>query len=214
VSDLDRAVQVAGSLEEIPDTRPGWLLALPHASDPAARYFRALYEIARVLEPKSILEIGTDRGWSAASMAAGSEGAHVVTIDINPESAEFVARLPIGGITALTLNSGVAFEHVRRFAPFDWAFVDGNHTFNQTFGEYALYRPLVRTGGLMLFDDLALDMAGDEMGVFWEMVVDRKERVDRLHHTGFGVCEVDHAVSLPPWEQVIASASEMMRARR
>jgi predicted O-methyltransferase YrrM len=213
VSDLDEAVRVARSLDEIPDTRPRWLLDLPHANDPAARYFRALYEIARALGPKAVLEIGTDRGWSAAAMAAGSEECRLVTLDINPESADFVARLPTRNITALTLNSGVAFEHVLRFAPFDWLFVDGNHTFNQAFGEYALYRPLVRDGGLILFDDVGLQMAGDEMGVLWEIIIDRKERLDHLHHTGFGICEVQKALTLPPWEDVIGRASEMMRAR-
>jgi predicted O-methyltransferase YrrM len=208
---LDTAVEVARNLAQLPDERPEWLKALPHANDQGAMYFRALYEWAHALQPKSILEIGTDRGWSAANIAAGALSSTVVTLDIRADSAGFVREFPVDNIVPITMNSSVAADHVVSFHPFDMLFVDGNHTFNQAYGEYVLYRPLMREGALILFDDLALDMDGDEMGVFWDHVLDRKERVDHLHHSGFGICEVSHGTQIPPWRAVIYEASRRIR---
>lgn len=211
MSHLDTAVEIAQGLDDFPDSRPAWLRAMPHATDPEAMYYRALYEWSVALQPTKILEIGTDRGWSAANIAAGSPLSTVVTLDILPQGADHVSALPIDNIVALTMNSSMAAEHVVGFAPFDMIFVDGNHTFNQAYGEYTTYRPFVRDGALILFDDLALDMAGDEMGVFWDHVLDRKRRLDELHHTGFGICEVDRAIQIPPWKEIIQEATRRIQ---
>lgn len=204
---LAKAVEISRALER-PDVRPDWLRVLPHAQDADSLYYRALFEWARSLAPGSILEIGTDRGWSAAHLAAGAPHAHIATMDLRLESAQWVAQLPVTNITSVTANSADA-SAVSKWAPFDMVFVDGNHTFNQAYGEYALYRPMTKVGGLILFDDLALDMKGDEMGVFWDLVVDEKVRLDHLHHTGFGICEVGER-HLPPWQSVIGEATRRM----
>ena len=207
MSTLDIATSIAHSLNEIEDTRPQWVKDLPHADDPSAMYYRALFEWARHFQPSRILEIGTDRGWSAAHFAAGAPGCTVITLDIRPESSDFILAFPIRNIIPITMSSATAVQHVMSFQPFDILYVDGNHTFNQAYGEYSSYRPLVRNGGLIMFDDLALDMRGDEMGVFWDHVLDRKARLDHLHHTGFGICEVDSSIVIPPWRNVIEEAT-------
>jgi predicted O-methyltransferase YrrM len=207
MTDLDDAITIARSLETIEDTRPEWLRRLPHADDPQALYYRALYEWTRKFQPARILEIGTDRGWSAAHMAAGAPHSSVVTLDIRPESADFVRALPIANIVPLTMSSSMAAQHVMSFHPFDMLYIDANHTFNEAYGEYTAYRPVLRDGALIVFDDLALDMLGDEMGVFWAHVLDPKARLDHLHHTGFGICQVNTSIHVPPWRDIIEGAT-------
>jgi len=207
MSALDIAVDVAHRLDEYPDTRPEWVQNLPYANDPDASYYRALFHWASTLLPARVLEVGTDRGWSAAHISAGSPGAAITTVDMRPESVVAVRSMPLSNVLPLTMKSCDAYVHVSSRGPFDMLFIDANHTFNDAYGEYSMFRPLVVDGGLILFDDVGLEMAGDEMGVFWDYVLDRKARLDHLHHTGFGICEVDHSVTIPPWRNVIEEAT-------
>lgn len=204
------------------DTRPLWLKEMPHACDPQARYYLYLYQlIARLGPPLDCVEIGTYIGTSAAHLAVrngeeGGRGGLVVTIDINPDAArQVLRRVPahdcLAQIATITDDSTYAWDRARvRCLGYDVLYVDGNHTFNQAYGEYYLYRQLLKPGGVMLFDDVGLQMATNEMEVFWDFVVDPKARLDYLHHTGFGIAVKDPAVEVLPWKAVIKEAERRM----
>lgn len=177
---------LSGELEE---TRPEWLRNLPHARDDDARYYRFFWELSKLCGPLNALEIGTDKGVAAAHLAGPHPGSHVVTIDHNPACKERVMELGQRNILPLTMDSTLAAQHdfVTRGAPYDVIFIDGNHTYNQATGEYALYRPFLREGGLMFFDDIDLRMETLEMQQFWREIEQPKLKLPKLHHTGFGV---------------------------
>lgn len=209
---LEKAVALATNLGE--DDRPESLKQLRDAMHPTCPYYLFLYKLMRELKPSSILEIGTYVGTSAAHLLVGTDNqatqATVVTIDINPDAARCVRELnlPIETITADSFNA------YQQFKPesFDVLYCDGWHDFNQTFAEYTYYRSLIKEGGLMIFDDVNLDMAGDEMNVFWACVTEPKVRLDHLHTTtGFGVVVKD---SHRPPMATQAAAQQLISARR
>ena len=210
VAELMRPNAAVGLLDE----RPPELRALRDADHPTCPYYRFLYAISHLFAPIDAIEIGTYVGTSAAHLAHGTAG-KVVTIDSNPDAKAQVDALGMANITAVTMDSTDAKEKWWD-ARFDVLFIDGNHTFNQAWGEYFLYRQLVLDGGLILFDDVNLEMDGDEMNVMWDLIPEPKHRADWLHATGFGIVQkVDKiSVSVPSWAQAMKIAKPMIEARR
>jgi len=212
--ELEKLVAAIAS-GRIPDDRPGWLLDMPSARDNTAYYYPFFYQLAK-RGPFKMLEIGTYLGTSSAHMAYGAKvgkGGQVYTIDVNPgatQCAEEVARAADLELTPVTGDALAIAKSFKPFGPFDILFIDSNHNFNQAYSEYVQYRPLVRDGGAIFFDDISLDMANCEMDVLWEFIVDPKRRLDPLHYTGFGVATKDPAVRPPSLNVVMADSMKRM----
>ena len=207
---LSDIVELAKALPSMEDRRPGWLRALARvAGDPP--YYRLLHEIGLRFRPRRVLEIGTYEGVSAAHLAA-DPGTLVVTVDVVPAATEKARAIGLQNVRAIAHDSVSLGAKISRgefpiAVPFDLLFVDGESNFNQAYGEYMAFRPLMAPGGVVLFDDIRLPMETREMDVFWDYVVDPKAELPGMHKTGFGACEVDPVRRLPPWEEVIGRAS-------
>ncbi|MBP2329140.1 O-methyltransferase [Kibdelosporangium banguiense] len=116
--------------------------------------------LARLLDARRILEIGTYTGYSTLCMArALPPDGRVVTCDINPKwpniGREFWNRAEVGdrvevriGDAAQTLRDLLA----EQAEPFDLVFVDADKAGYRNYFENAL--PLVRPGGLIVFDNV------------------------------------------------------------
>jgi predicted O-methyltransferase YrrM len=74
------------------------------------------------------------------------------------------------------------FADLKHLSPFDILFIDTDHTLEQATFEYATYAPLVRNGGIILFDDIHMN----DMTAFWNTITARKIELNHLHCTGFG----------------------------
>lgn len=214
VADLLRPNAAVG----LADERPPQLRALRDAEDPTCPYYRFLYAIATMFDPIDTIEIGTYVGTSAAHLAHRSrdlrDALSVVTIDSNPSAKEHVDRLGYRNIMSICEDSTLARKRFSWGSQFDVLFIDGNHTFNQAWGEYTLYRDLIRDFGLILVDDANLEMDGDEMNVFWECIPEPKARADWLHATGFGIVQKSNLITPPSFEQVSRIARPMIESRR
>ena len=167
-----------------PDGRPDWLKSIDR--DPTSVYYRFFYEFARTFCPKTTFEIGTCEGLSAAHLAAGNPEGTVITLDIKPEAKRLADALLIPNLVSIVCHSIEAPKRLKWIPPIDLLFVDGNHAFDDAYGEYVTYRPLVRDGGLIFFDDISIN---DDMQRLWNAVSDPKTVLDGLHYTGFGVAE-------------------------
>lgn len=194
---FEAACALAEDIIKLQDSRTSMLRSLRDAEHPTCPYYRFFQELIWHFSPIDVLEIGTFVGTSAAHFAWGNclnrrDGSslwgRVVTIDINPDAKRCVAELALSNIQPLTGDS-LGIDWFKE-PTFDVLFVDGEHTFNRAYQEYIFYRSLVRHGGLMIFDDVGLEMDGDEMNVFWDMIPEPKCRVDHLHpNVGFGLVE-------------------------
>jgi len=184
---FESAVFLGTSIELGADTRPQRLRDLRDAMHPTCPYYRFLYELGKQFGPLDVIEIGTYVGTSAAHFA--ESGGDVITIDINPDAKRQVDALGYPNIVAMTGDSLRVIE--KPFSErYDVLYIDGLHNFSQAHREYFHYRQLVREGGLMIFDDVNLEMDGDEMNVLWDAIPEPKHRLDHLHTTtGFGIVE-------------------------
>ena len=207
--DLDAIKQLAALITTIPDSRPEWLKALPSAMEEGitqfGRYYRFFWEIAKRWAPERVLEIGTYKGSSIAHFAAGNPKGKCVTVDIEADSARLASEFKLPNLLPITANSAEAVDRCKILSPYDILFIDGQHDFNHCYGEYVLYRPLVKQGGLIFFDDIHVH---PEMEVAWEYIIDPKAEINNLHWTGFGVCQVDLTKDVAPWTDVIGEATK------
>jgi len=207
---LDTIVRLSREMPSMPEERPARLRSLRDADQPGNLYYRLFHAMSMRSGPADVVEIGTFVGSSAAHLGA-NPAVRVLTIDCNPDASVRVAELGLPNVRAVTADSVAHADKLPRGRWIDLLFVDGNHTFNQAYGEYEAYRPLVKPGGLVFFDDIRLPMSTREMDVFWDHVVDPKAELEGMHHTGIGVCVVDPSVALPLWAEVIGAASRRFK---
>ncbi|MCJ8289490.1 MAG: class I SAM-dependent methyltransferase [Crocinitomicaceae bacterium] len=117
---------------------------------------RALSMISHMIQPKSILEIGTYTGYSALCMAEGmAEGGKIITLDKNEELEdlinEFVGRAGLSD--AIDFRIGDAMEIIPTLdEQFDLVFIDADKA---NYGNYYdLVIDKVPSGGYILLDNV------------------------------------------------------------
>lgn len=157
--------------ETVLDRRPG------QATDPKTQY--VLAELARLLAPADVLEIGTFFADTTRIVAAAIDQAasgHVTTID--PFGAhrvpEIIARWPENLRRRVTFrpDNSMSFFlyldeelHVKRGreAPFNLVFVDGHHAFDYAFFDLMRSSLFLRPGGVFVVDNT--EQAGPDAAI-------------------------------------------------
>lgn len=126
-----------------------------------------LYSVSEILKPENYLEIGVRRGRSMAVVAKAHPDVNIYGIDLwiphyagleNP-GPEFVKNnLKLFHRGNLNLISGNSHEEVPKLKKlkiqFDLVFVDGDHSFSGAFRDLINVAPLVKPGGVIVFDDI------------------------------------------------------------
>lgn len=187
---LEELYGLAEMVRNTPDPRPERLRRLQDEPSPNVLYYRFIYEIANRMRPAAMLETGTRLGHSAAQMASGCPEGKVVTLDIDPAAKERVLSLGFQNIVPVTRDTtlpGLASEVKSHFGSIDLLFLDSDHSYRVVSAEYKELEPLVREGGVIIFDDINLN---SEMKCFWSEIKGPKTSVWYLHTTcsaGFGV---------------------------
>lgn len=118
------------------------------------------------LRARWILEIGVAEGGSLALWArAAAPGAALIGIDPRI-SGEAERRIRSGmraeqGLLLLAMTSSEARGRVGEWLAgelLDFLFIDGAHDYEAVASDFDLYRPLVRSGGLIAFHDICPDL--------------------------------------------------------
>jgi predicted O-methyltransferase YrrM len=116
---------------------------------------RLLSILARSLDARRILEIGTAIGYGTLCLARGASAARIVTLELDPQRIEEArGYLERGGVAdRVEIVEGAALDLLPRLeGPFDLAFVDA---VKQEYRRYLdLLLPNLRVGGLILVDNL------------------------------------------------------------
>ncbi|GAP68696.1 predicted O-methyltransferase YrrM [Bacteroidales bacterium 6E] len=115
--------------------------------------------LARMIKPRSILEIGTFTGYSAICLARGLQsGGKLVTIEVNDELKGIAHKyFTLAGLDqVIDQRIGSALEVLQGLkGPFDLVFIDGD---KREYGDYyELTVPLVKPGGWILADNTLWD---------------------------------------------------------
>ncbi|MDH5631547.1 MAG: class I SAM-dependent methyltransferase [Gammaproteobacteria bacterium] len=154
----------------------------------------SLYDRVAELKPQRVLEIGTARGGTLYLwMQAASADAELASVDL-PDGdfggAYPLARVPFyqafprpnQKLTLLRTDSHLpeTLDKVKACfsAPvIDFAFIDGDHTYEGVKQDFETYAPLVRKGGLVAFHDILPRPAesGIKVDQFWNEIKNNYE---------------------------------------
>lgn len=117
-------------------------------------YCQSIYELAEFFKPRLGLEIGVRFGKSALATLLGSPEMKLIGVDPNPEFPVEEFLKDRVGYRFEFINEGSP-EVLKRFAPetFDWIYVDGRHDYDGVMIDFHASWPLLRPGGVMVFDD-------------------------------------------------------------
>lgn len=112
--------------------------------------------LAKLVEARRIIEIGTFGGYSAISMAeALPEDGYIVTCEIDPVAIKFAKRFfaesPLR--EKIVLKEGPALDTLVGLSGcFDMAFIDADK--ENYFNYYEVLLPMIRPGGLIVVDNV------------------------------------------------------------
>lgn len=191
---------LSDSLHTTPDDRPQWLKGMPYSSETKSHYHILLWEICRRYKPEYTIEIGIDKAGSTLALAAGNPAGAVISVDIDKPSCENAKKVALShSLVNLTVAENDSLKHCRELLQgidrkADLLFIDGAHDFKHAFAEYVEYRPLMKQGAIILFDDIH---ESKDMEAVWDKIVDPKVELPKAHWTGFGACKVDFSISAP-----------------
>ena len=112
--------------------------------------------LCKMINPISVLEIGTYTGYSTVCMAMGiSQNAHIHTIEINDELENIIIKyLEKAGVQSqITLHIGSAIDVIPQINEmFDLVFIDGD---KRQYPQYLdIIIPRLKTGGFIIADNI------------------------------------------------------------
>ena len=160
----------------------------------------SLYKAVCELDAKRILEVGTARGgtlylWTQAA----SPDATIVSVDLPggdfggaypacrvPFYSEFAREKQIMHLMRTDSHQSATLDEVKQHFSgheIDFAFIDGDHTYEGVKQDFQMYGPLVRPGGLIAFHDIVdrPDVPGLDVHRFW---LELKEKYDTIEFIG------------------------------
>jgi predicted O-methyltransferase YrrM len=126
--------------------------------------------LASTRKSGSVVEFGSAFGVSGMYWLAGLSTGHLYTFEPNADWAGF-ARENLGSVGRNFTLTADTFENagpsLLSLGSVDIAFIDAIHTSEFVFQQYAVLRPLMRSAGLILFDDI--DFSAD-MRSCWKQI--------------------------------------------
>jgi cephalosporin hydroxylase len=145
--------------------------------------FSQLRDLYDDVAPAAVLEIGSYQGGTLKEWLTLGDPLRVVAVDlhhVNPDAYQGWRQEH----TFLQVVTGDSKSpHVRaqieEFAPYDWAFIDGDHAAEGVVNDAAFVLPLMRLGGHLAFHDL---VGGDDCPDYAPGRV-----VDELENQGYEV---------------------------
>lgn len=153
-------------------------------------YYKTFVHLAAAMNPKLIIELGTNQGTGALHFRFGASAtARIVTVDNmdRPKIREKMFAHDIDGV----LCDAVAYAKQVEDGTVDILFIDTNNGKREESGAYdlltrelAVWLPKMKSGGIILFDDIR----NGEMSKAWDELEGDKLEVKELHAAlSFGV---------------------------
>lgn len=152
-----------------------------------------LYELVKSENPKTILEIGTDKGGTLYLWCqAAAEDATIVSIDLSsrrrysPQRRELYAKfiksssqkihfLPFSSHDQSTVEKATSLFNEKKI---DYLFIDGDHTYEGVKSDYYMFNHMVKRGGLIAFHDIKTVRQDCGVRELWEEVTKDMNRED------------------------------------
>jgi cephalosporin hydroxylase len=150
-------------------------------------------------QPKRILEVGS---WDGGTLWHWLQIAdEVVSIDDGMRRAEEWEQWADEADTVLTLLQGMSqdpdlIEKARELGPYDFIFIDADHTYPAVSADWANYRPMLAEGGVFAFHDTQ-HIGDSSYGVeqLWNEITSQPDvrwlHIVMTNHCGIGMLWLD-----------------------
>lgn len=127
--------------------------------------FSRLLDLYRERQPKRVLEIGTCDGGTLYWWLKESPKAIVVNVDQSAGSTLHLFQKwcsPLGELHTFLANSHSpeTIRDVSAFGPFDWVFIDGDHSYSGCKQDWDSYGAMCPPGAIVAFHDIESDSRG------------------------------------------------------
>lgn len=151
---------------------------------------RAMLRILTKLNPKNILEIGSHKGYSAEVWIRAFRPDKFVTIEKDPKPNDAVEYISDKHHYLWNTDS-----HNRNLkidpGPYDFLFIDGDHSYEGVRNDWETFGALVRPGGIVMLHDSFYHANGtEEVDIFWrelKLMYPYQEIKSSSESTGVGV---------------------------
>ena len=120
---------------------------------------RFLYQLAKIIQAKTILEMGTSFGISTSYLAMGAPDASVITLEGDPVIAQMAqTNFESLNLANIRMHTG-PFEQtldqvMTEISPIDLVYLDGHHTYDATMEYFFRLLPRMSSSGIFIFDDI------------------------------------------------------------
>jgi tetratricopeptide (TPR) repeat protein len=161
---------------------------LVYGRDASNPYYDFLFRLVERYKPKLVVELGTCTGGSTSYLAAGCAETRVISVDIqqNPLVAQRHSCFPNVELWQCDTKDPGFKARLEKEGPINILFIDTEHTYQQANAEFDSLSPLVRSGGLILLDDIRMN----GVKVFWKRLKEPKKELNHLHWSGFGTIRI------------------------
>ena len=104
---------------------------------------------------RRVVELGTGTAWTAISLVLADPGRFVLSYDPieRPERERYLRLVSSGTRRRLTFVGASGDEGPRDSEMVELLYIDSSHARDDTIGEVEAWRPVLREGSLMVFDD-------------------------------------------------------------
>ena len=155
--------------------------------NPGHTYYVYLAKLVKALQPRKVVELGTDIGRSGLFiMTQLPEKSEFWTVEIGDHPA--VDLDPFKGDPRLHILKGSDLDprNTNQIGGgIDLLFVDTNHEYTQAMTEWAVYKMQMNRPGVAVFDDISLNPG---MQQFWNEVTETRASCGTdIHNSGFGL---------------------------
>jgi len=146
--------------------------AIARKSLQSPRNARLLFRLAKHLQAKNILELGTSFGITTSYLALAAQNGNVITIEGDPaihsKAVSHFKQLGLTNIHAVYGNfDEVLPQLISTYKLFDMVWIDGNHRKEPTLRYYKMLLKHMHPEGLMIFDDIHWS---PEMTEAWDII--------------------------------------------
>ncbi len=153
------------------------------------RYGRLLFRLVEYFKPQTIIEIGTSVGLSTLYMALANPDANVYTIEgCTTKSEQATTNFNAMQVSNIEQHIGrfdlVLPDLVKQAGKLDFAFIDGNHTYEATIENFKTLLAIANNDTVFVFDDIHWSA---DMQKAWNKISDHKGVTVSIDLYRFGI---------------------------
>jgi predicted O-methyltransferase YrrM len=136
------------------------------------KYAQVLYRLARHYQPRTIIELGTSLGITAAYLSEACPAAEITTIE-GSKSIFSMARENLAGLCCENVEPVhgnfdlVLPDILAKYPQVDLGYIDGNHRYEATMRYFHQFLQNAHAGTILVFDDIHWS---EEMEKAWEEI--------------------------------------------